>query len=171
MDAITVAAAITATRGLIKGAKGVKDIARGLDDLFAAQEAEKKKGKPKTRMQQVVAMRSGEGDEAFDDDTSMGSVVSDVLEAKQLELNLRALKNEIDAKWGLGTFAAIEQERADRIERKKVRQKKLKADQKRKKEAAKDFWKKVGIESAKATAIILAVGGFVAWIFYVLEAR
>ena len=50
MDPVTIATAIATTRTLVKSAKHVKDIAKGLDDLFTAQEAEQKpetKGKPK----------------------------------------------------------------------------------------------------------------------------
>ena len=40
---ITLAAAIATTRTLVKSAKQVKDIAQGLDQLFTAQENEKKR--------------------------------------------------------------------------------------------------------------------------------
>ena len=40
MDPVTIATAIATTRTLVKSAKHVKDIAKGLDDLFTAQEAD-----------------------------------------------------------------------------------------------------------------------------------
>ena len=63
---ITLAAAIATTRTLVKSASHVREIAQGLDQLFTAQENEKKaeeKGKPKSRNQQVVAIRAGEGED------------------------------------------------------------------------------------------------------------
>ena len=42
MDPITIAAAITATKTLVKSAKGVQDIAHGLDGLFQAKEQHEK---------------------------------------------------------------------------------------------------------------------------------
>ena len=66
MDPVTIATAIATTRTLVKSAKHVKDIAKGLDDLFTAQEAEQKpeaKGKPKSRTQQIINIRAKEGDE------------------------------------------------------------------------------------------------------------
>jgi hypothetical protein len=92
---VTIAAAIATTRTLVKSAKHVKDIAQGLDQLFTAQENEKKdeeKGKPKSRNQQVVAIRAGEGEAAYDDETSLGSVAAEVLEKEQLARNLKSLE-------------------------------------------------------------------------------
>ena len=42
MDPVTIAAAIATTRTLVKSAKGIKDIAQGMDQLFSAQEEHKK---------------------------------------------------------------------------------------------------------------------------------
>ena len=172
MDPLTVAAAITATRALVKGASGVKDIAHGLDQLFHAQAEhekvkKKKPGKPKSRMQQILSMRSGEGDDAFDDDTSMGTVVSDVLEKKQLDINLQNLKNEIDGKWGRGTWKAIEEERSRRIKKKKELKKQRAEAAQERAEHAKVFWKKVAIESAKIAVVVGVIVGFVFWIISV----
>tara|TARA_R100000781_G_scaffold112671_1_gene80118 strand:+ start:1684 stop:2211 length:528 start_codon:yes stop_codon:yes gene_type:complete len=175
MDPVTIAAAITATRTLVKGAKGVKDIAHGLDQLFHAQaeheKAKKKKGKPKTRTQQIVNMRAKEGDEAFDDETSMGTVVSDVLEKKQLDINLQNLKNEIDSKWGAGTWKAIEEERARRIKKKKELKKQRAEAAKERAEHAKVFWKKVAIESLKGAVVIGMITAFVFWIIHIESTR
>ena len=170
MDPLTVAAAITATRTLVKSAQGVRDIAQGLDQLFHAQaeqqKARKKKGKPKSRMQQIVSMRSGETDEAFVDDTSMGTVVSDVLEQKQLDLNLAALRKEVDTKWGVGTWSAIEKERAERIRKKKeIKKQRIEAARQRAEEQA-AFYKKVLTEILKAAAVILFAGAMVWFIWW-----
>jgi len=167
MDPATIGLAIAGTRALVKSARGIKDISQGLDDLFKAQEDQansKKKGQPKTRTQQIVNMRAKEGDEAFDDETSMGTVVSDVLEQKQLEMNMKALEKEIDAKWGRGTWKDIIAERETRVEKKKH----AKEARKRKAEEDKEFWHKVLIETGKACVLIISLGalaGFLYWAF------
>lgn len=162
MDPVTIAAAIATTRTLVKSAKGIKDIAQGMDQLFSAQEDHKKAeetGKPKSRTQQVVAIRSGEGDAAYDDETSLGSVAADVLEKEQIARNLKALQREIDNKWGKNTFKKIEFERSKRIAEKHKRQREKKEEAMRKAEAEKSFWVKFGLEALKAIAVIGFVAG------------
>ena len=163
MDPVTIAAAIATTRTLVKSAKGIKDIAAGMDQLFAAQEDHKKaedKGKPKSRTQQVVAMRAKEGDEAFDDETSLGSVAADVLEREQIARNLKALQREIDNKWGKNTFKKIEIERSKRIAERHKKKREQREEEQRKAEAEKSFWKKFALETVKVLTVIgFVVGG------------
>ena len=161
MDPITIAAAIATTRTLVKTAKGVKDIAQGLDHLFKAQENEKaaEKGKPKSRTQQIINMRAKEGDDALDDDTSLGSVAADVLEQEQISKNLKALEREIDVKWGKGTFEKIKLERSKRIAEKHKRQREKKEEEMRKAEEEKSFWVKCALETLKGLFLIAFVGG------------
>ena len=163
MDPVTIAAAIATTRTLVKSAKGIKDIAQGMDQLFAAQEDHKKaedKGKPKSRTQQVVAMRAKEGDEAFDDETSLGSVAADVLEREQIARNLKALQREIDNKWGKNTFKKIEIERSKRIAERHKKKREQREEEQRKAEAEKSFWKKFALETVKVLTVIgFVVGG------------
>jgi hypothetical protein len=162
VDAVTVAAAISATRLLVKSARGIADIAQGMDQLFAAQEDQKKAeetGKPKSRTQQVVAIRSGEGDAAYDDETSLGSVAADVLEKEQIARNLKALEREIDAKWGKSTFKKIQLEQSKRRAHRVKVQREKKEEQMRKAEAEKSFWVKFGLETLKAIFLIAFVGG------------
>ena len=170
MDPVTIAAAITATRTLVKGAKGVKDIATGLDQLFHAQDEheknKKKKGKPKTRTQQIINIRAKEGDDAFDDDTSLGSVAADVLEQEQINKNLKALEREIDIKWGTGTFKKIELERSKRIAQKHKEKRKQREEAQRKAEEARSFWHKVFIEIVKVIGVIGFVAGMIAFIWH-----
>lgn len=163
MDPVTtIAAAISTTRLLVKSAKGIKDIAQGMDQLFAAQEDHKKaeeKGKPKSRNQQVVAIRAGEGEDAYDDETSLGSVAADVLEKEQLARNLKALEREIDAKWGKSTFKKIQLEQSKRRAHRVKVQREKKEEAMRKAEAEKSFWVKFGLETLKAIFLIAFVGG------------
>mgnify|MGYP003137450689 CR=1 FL=1 len=171
MDPVTIAAAIATTRTLVKSAKGVKDIAQGLDQLFKAQEDEQKaeKGKPKSRTQQVINIRAKEGDEAFDDETSLGSVAADVLEKEQIARNLKSLEREIDNKWGKGTFKKIEIERSKRIaERHKKHREKI-AEQQRKAEEEKSFWKRIALETVKAITVIAFIGGGIYLLVYLKD--
>ena len=159
---ITLAAAIATTRTLVKSASHVREIAQGLDQLFTAQENEKKaeeKGKPKSRNQQVGAIRAGEGEDAYDDETSLGSVAADVLEKEQLARNLKALEREIDAKWGKSTFKKIQLEQSKRRAHRVKVQREKKEEAMRKAEAEKSFWGKFGLETLKAIFLIAFVGG------------
>ena len=163
MDPVTIAAAIATTRTLVKSAKGIKDIAQGMDQLFAAQEDHKKaeeKGKPKSRTQQVINIRAKEGDDAFDDETSLGSVAADVLEKEQIARNLKALQREIDNKWGKNTFKKIEIERSKRIAERHKKKREQREEEQRKAEAEKSFWKKFALETVKVLTVIgFVVGG------------
>ena len=171
MDPVTIAAAIATTRTLVKSAKGVKDIAQGLDHLFKAQEEEKtaEKGKPKSRTQQIINIRAKEGDEAFDDETSLGSVAADVLEKEQIDRNLKALQREIDNKWGKGTFEKIKLERSKRIAEKHKKKREQREEAQRRAEEEKSFWKRIALETVKAISVIAFVGGGIYLLMYLKD--
>ena len=171
MDPVTIAAAIATTRTLVKSAKGVKDIAQGLDHLFKAQESEKEaeKGKPKSRTQQIINIRAKEGDEAFDDETSLGSVAADVLEKEQIDRNLKALQREIDNKWGKGTFEKIKLERSKRIAEKHKKKREQREEAQRRAEEEKSFWKRIALETVKAISVIAFVGGGIYLLMYLKD--
>ena len=171
MDPVTIAAAIATTRTLVKSAKGVKDIAQGLDHLFKAQESEKEaeKGKPKSRTQQIINIRAKEGDEAFDDETSLGSVAADVLEKEQIDRNLKSLQREIDNKWGKGTFEKIKLERSKRIAEKHKKKREQREEAQRRAEEEKSFWKRIALETVKAISVIAFVGGGIYLLMYLKD--
>ena len=171
MDPVTIAAAIATTRTLGKSAKGVKDIAQGLDQLFKAQEDEQKaeKGKPKSRTQQVINIRAKEGDEAFDDETSLGSVAADVLEKEQIARNLKALEREIDNKWGKNTFKKIELERSKRIAEKHKKKREAQQEAQRRAEEEEFFWKRIALETMKAISLIIFLGGGIYLLMYLKD--
>tara|TARA_R110000782_G_scaffold7248_5_gene24542 strand:+ start:847 stop:1383 length:537 start_codon:yes stop_codon:yes gene_type:complete len=160
MDPITIGLAIAGTKKLLESANDLKDIAGGLDKLFHASEAKPKKvehKKPKTRMQQILRMRSGDAD--YDDDTSISSVANDVLEQKRNERALSNLGIEIDNKFGRGTFEAIKEERAKRIEDKKVKDKKNKERAAEQKEIDDKYWDNVfAIIKNIAILIVVSIG-------------
>ena len=164
MDPLTVAAAISATRTLVKSARGISDIAHGIDNLFQAKEQHSKnknksQNKPKTRMQQVLRMRSG--DQSYDDDTAISAVANDVLEKKQIDRDLEILEREIDRKWGSGTWDSILDERKKRVREQKEKTKKRREAAKRKAEDDKEFYKTIASWAGQILIIISAVGGLV----------
>ena len=169
MDPVTIAASIAAVKGVLKTAKDVKQIGTALGDLFhnQAQHDKKKttKKKPKTRMQQVLRIRAGETTEAYDDDTSISSVTTDIIEEKQNYLALQGLAKEVDVKWGKGTWAAIKEEQAKRIKDHKEAAKKAKKAAKEKAEEDKIFYKKVAVEVGKAFFLIIVIV-FISWFLY-----
>ena len=160
MDPVTIGLALAGAKKLVESAVDLKDAMHGIDHLLSAQEAKPpKKKKPKTRMQQVLRMRSG--DENYDDETSISSVANDVLEAKQQEAALQSLQQEINRKWGDGTWESITAERAKRIAAKEAKKKKAK-------EADEAFWDKVtriAVEALKMIAVLAAtvIVGAIVW--------
>ena len=160
MDPVTIGLALAGAKKLVESAVDLKDAMHGIDHLLSAQEAKPpKKKKPKTRMQQVLRMRSGDQD--YDDETSISSVANDVLEAKQQEVALSSLQQEINRKWGDGTWESITAERAKRIAAKEAKRKKAK-------EADEAFWDKathVAVEAGKIIAILasVSIAGAIVW--------
>ena len=160
MDPLTIGLAIAGTKKLLESASDLKDIAGGLDKLFHASEAKPKKvkhKKPKTRMQQLLRMKSGDAD--YDDETSISAVANDVLEQRTNERALSNLAIEIDNKFGRGTFEAIKAERVKRIEAKKVQAEKNKKRQARQKEENDKYWDHV-FSILKNIGILLLAAAF-----------
>ena len=167
MDPVTIAASIAAVKTAVGAAKNIQSIGHSLDGLFKAQEdhkKNKKKKRPKTRMQQVLRMRSG--DEGYDDETSISAVANKVLEDKQTEIALLNLAREIDRKWGKGTWNQIIQQRKKLIQERKAADQLAKENALKKAKADKIFWHNFWVEAGKAVLIILFAGimiGFVYW--------
>ena len=164
-------AVIAAAKGAVETASNIKDIGQSLEALFSNHEKEgkspkkeKTKAKPKTRMQQVLRMRSG--DEGYDDDTSISAVANKVLEEKQKALALQGLATEIDKKWGSGTWEQIKKQRTKLIAEKKASEQLLKENALRKAKADKIFWHNFWVETGKVVLILVfacLVVGFVMW--------
>ena len=175
MDPITIAASIAAVKGVLKTAKDVQQIGNALGDLFHNQEQHekkspnKKKKKPKTRMQQVLRIRAG--DEGYDDDTSISAVATDVLAEKQNYLALQGLAKEIDIKWGKGTWSSIKEEQAKRVKERKEANKKAKKRAREQAEEDKKFYKKVAIETGKGLFLVCFLSGLIWWFMYILELK
>ena len=167
MDPVTIAASIAAVKTAVGAAKNIQSIGHSLDGLFKAQEEHKKnkkKKRPKTRMQQVLRMRSG--DEGYDDETSISAVANKLLEDKPAEIALLNLAREIDKKWGKGTWNQILQQRKKLIQERKAADQLAKENALKRAKADKIFWHKVLVESGKVVLVVffaLAMIGFVYW--------
>ena len=154
-------AAIALAKKAVDAARDVKDIGHSLEALFSDHEEQekqpkkKKKKKAKTRMQQVLRMRSG--DEGYDDDTSISAVANKVLEEKQKARALEGLAREIDRKWGKGTWVEIKNQRRKLIQQKEAFDKLAKENALKKAKADKIFWAKVLLEARNVLIILVMV--------------
>ena len=97
MDPITIGLAIAGAKKLLEASSDIKDIAGSIENLFHLTEKSKKNTKPNQS------------------DTSIKSVVKDVIEERNNKTRLRNLEIDIDNKFGLGTWAAIKEERERRL--------------------------------------------------------
>ena len=167
MDPASIALAIAAAKSAVSAAKGIQSIGHSLEGVFNAHEEHKKKKskkKPKTRMQQVLRMRSG--DEDYDDDTSISAVANQVLEEKQNQLALESLAKEIDRKWGRGTWEQIVQQRKKLLAESAAADQLAKENALKKAKADKIFWHNFWVEAGKVAIIlvfVVLVVGFVWW--------
>lgn len=168
MDPLTIAAAIAATKTLVKSARGVQEIVHGLDGVFSAQdEHEKNKShkagssigqKNKSILQKRVADDGG--------DDSISSAAAAVIEKKQLDQQIADLKDEINRKWPSvrgekSTWDQILEEREKRIADKKERVKQEKIEAAERAERHKAIW----IEIVKGLAVAAIAGG-IAWFLW-----
>jgi hypothetical protein len=168
MDVITITAAIAATKTLVKSAKGVQDIAHGLDGLFQAKEQHEKNKDHKAGSSIGEKNKSILQKRAKDDgsETSMSSAAAAVIEEKQLKQQLDDLKTEINSKWPSkpgekSTWELILEEREKRIADKKEREKKEKI----KAEERAEHRKALLIEISKGL-IVIAIAGGIAWFLW-----
>ena len=173
MDPVTIGLAIGTLKSAVSAAKSVQEISHGLEDLWKAEQdhhENKKKPKkkpPKTRMEQVLRIRTGDGDE--EDETSISSVANDVLVEKQNKLALEALAKEIDKKWGEGTWEQIQSERDKRIKARDERIEESKKKAKAKAEHDRKLLHKVFVEGGKATVIIAVVVGMIYFLYWAAQ--
>ena len=98
MDPITVAAAIAATKTLVKSARGIQEIAHGIDGLFHAKEEHEKNkdheaGSSIGKKNKSILQRRAKDDGS---ETSMSASAAAIIEQKQLDQQLADLKAEIN---------------------------------------------------------------------------
>jgi len=168
VDPITVAAAISATRTLVKSAKGISDIAHGLDGLFQAKEQHEnnkdhKAGSSIGKKNKSILQKRAKDDGS---ETSMSSAAAAVIEEKQLQQQLNDLKTEINSKWTSKpgektTWELILDERKKRIADKKEREKREKIEAEERAERR----KAILFEIAKGLAVVVIAGG-IGWFLW-----
>jgi hypothetical protein len=173
MDPVTVAAAISATKLVLKGAKDVASIASSMDALLHAKEAHEKNKAEKPddtiaqKNQSILQQRTKDGGE----DTDLSTIVNEIDAQKRLERDLKDLENEINKRWPVApgekkTWTVIletrEQRKKEKAER--IEKQKKEAEEKRKKDRA--LWHKIIVEGGKVVvlvAVIAAIGWFLWW--------
>ena len=151
MDPITIGLAIAGAKRLLETATDIKDIAGSIDQLFSHTEKAEK------------AAKKDEGD------TSIKSVVTDVIEERNNKKRMQNLEIDIDNKFGFGTWAAIKEERERRLSIVEDNKVKAAKAQKKKQQADKEFHDKciywLG-EFGKLLAVLILAGGagYLIWI-------
>ena len=151
MDPITIGLAIAGAKKLLEASSDIKDIAGSIENLFHLTEKSKKSTKP------------------TQSDTSIKSVVADVIEERNNKTRLRNLEIDIDNKFGFGTWAAIKEERERRLNIVEDNKVKAAKAQKEKQQADKEFYDKCFYwlgEFGKLVAVLILAGGagYLIWI-------
>ena len=97
MDPLTIAAAIAATKTLVKSARGVQEIVHGIDGVFHAQDEHEKNKSHKPGSSIGEKNKSILQNRAKDDggDDSISSAAAAVIEKKQLDQQIADLRDEI----------------------------------------------------------------------------
>tara|TARA_R100000655_G_scaffold782_1_gene3222 strand:+ start:1689 stop:2225 length:537 start_codon:yes stop_codon:yes gene_type:complete len=168
MDPLTIAAAIAATKTLVKSARGVQEIVHGLDGVFHAQDEHEKNKSHKPGSSIGEKNKSILQKRAKDDgsETSMSASAAAVIESRQLETQLSDLREEINRKWPSkpgekSTWDQILAEREKRIAAKKEREKQEKIEAEERAERRKAML----IEVAKGLAVAAVAGG-IGWFLW-----
>tara|TARA_R100001377_G_C3181049_1_gene106673 strand:+ start:878 stop:1339 length:462 start_codon:yes stop_codon:yes gene_type:complete len=133
MDPITIGVAIAGAKKLLESATDIKEIAGSIENLFShTEKPQKRKIDPNV------------------DETSISVVATDIIAEKNNAQALKNLAQDLDAKFGYGTFELIKAERAKRVE---ARQKRIKSAEgkARAKKARHMYWAK---ETAKLVMLL-----------------
>ena len=169
MDPLTIAAAIAATKTLVKSARGVQEIVHGIDGVLHAHDEHEKNKNNKPGSSIGQKNKSILQKRAKDDggDESISSAAAAVIEKKQLDQQISDLKDEINRKWPSGpneksTWDQILEEREKRIADKKerARQEKILAEER----AARR--QRILLEVGKGMAVLLIAGGIVWFLWW-----
>ena len=172
MDPITIGAAISATKLLVRGAQDIGQITKSLDTVFHAKEIhEKNLKKPNNAIAQknqgILETRAQDAGGA----TDLSTIANEVIQQKQLEASLKDLEREINRKYPVEfgktkTWDVILETRSQRQKEEKERIKKKKERQKEEQENNKELWAKVWMWTWQSTIVLCFVGGllwFLMW--------
>ena len=172
MDPITIAAAIAATKTLVKSARGVQEIAHGIDGLFHAKEEHEKNkdheaGSSIGRKNKSILQKRAKDDGS---ETSMSASAAAIIERKQLDQQLEDLKTEINRKWPSApnepsTWDLILKEREKRVAAKKERERLEKIEAEERAERR----KKLLLELAKGLIVAAIAGGIGTFLYWAAQ--
>ena len=172
MDPITIAAAIAATKTLVKSARGVQEIAHGIDGLFHAKEEHEKNKAHEAGSSIGEKNKSILQKRAKDDgsETSMSASAAAIIERKQLDQQLDDLKNEINRKWPSApneptTWDLILKEREKRVAAKKERERLERIEAEERAERR----KKLLLELAKGLIVAAIAGGIGTFLYWAAQ--
>ncbi len=169
MDPLTVAAAIAATKTLVKSARGVQEIAHGLDGLFHAKEQHEQNkdrdpGSSIGKKNKSILQKRAKDDGS---ETSVSSAAAAVIEEKQLQQQLDDLRDEINRKWPSKpgektTWSQILEEKDKRVAAKKERERleKIKAEERAERR------KQILFEVAKGLIVAAIAGGIGSFLWW-----
>ena len=169
MDPITVAAAIAATKTLVKSARGIQEIAHGIDGLFHAKEEHEKNkdheaGSSIGKKNKSILQRRAKDDGS---ETSMSASAAAIIEQKQLDQQLADLKAEINRKWPSApkeptTWDLILKEREKRVAAKKERERLERIEAEERAERRKKLLRELA-KGLIVAAIAGGIGTFLYW--------
>ena len=169
MDVVTVAAAISATKLLVKGAKDISSIASSVDGLFHAKEQHEKNKNQNAGNSIGAKNKSILQKRAHDDggEDTVSAAAAAVIEAKQLEQQMNDLKEEINRKWPSKpgekkTWDLILEERKKRVAAKIERAKQEKIDAEERAEKRKNVLMQIG-QGFIVLFVLAGVIGFMYW--------
>jgi len=169
MDPLTIAAAVAATKTLVKSARGVQEIVHGLDGVFQAQDDHEKNKNHKPgnsigEKNKAILQKRAKDDGG---DESISAAAAAVIEQKQLDQQIADLREEINRKWPSkpgekSTWDQILAERENRVAAKKEREKREKIEAEERAERR----KKILIEIGKGFAVLIVAGGLVWFLWW-----
>ena len=168
IDPLTIAAAIGATKTLLRSARGVQEIMHSVDGiLHAKDEHEKNKDhKPGSSIgeKNKAILKKRAKDDGGDE--SISAAAAAVIEQKQLDQQISDLKDEINRKWPSkpgekSTWDQILAEREKRIAEKKERERLEKIEAEERAERRKAML----IQLAQGV-VVLAVAGGIGWFLW-----
>ena len=172
MDPITVAAAVAATKTLVKSARGIQEIAHGIDGLFHAKEEHEKNkdheaGSSIGKKNKSILQRRAKDDGS---ETSMSASAAAIIEQKQLDQQLADLKAEINRKWPSApkeptTWDLILKEREKRVAAKKERERLERIEAEERAERR----KKLLLELAKGLIVAAIAGGIGTFLYWAAQ--
>ena len=169
MDPLTIAAAIGATKTLLRSARGVQEIMHSVDGILHAKDEHEKNKDHKPGSSIGEKNKSILQKRAADDggSDSISAAAAAVIEQKQLDQQIADLRDEINRKWPSkagekSTWDQILAEREKRVAAKKEREKREKIEAEERAERR----KKILIEIGKGFAVLIVAGGLVWFLWW-----